>query len=189
MVDYLGPLSFALSQIVVSALHAWHLESNLDNFIVDQLHLHVPKSPLIFGLLRRNAAIIHVPPESVIQETVCQTNFYSNENISSTFAPKQYFDLNEHWKTSCDLTDLHLMAVTSLSNAIMSLSEETVGGMSHKQGWSNLMTLHCALIPGKFSSTFRTLVKQKCFFIVCLQVRKVTLVLAFYYYSLNFEMF
>ena len=133
-VEYVGPLSFALSRIVVSALHAWHLESNLDNFLVEQLRLHVPKYPLIFGLLRRGAAIIHMPSEGAVQETVCQTNFFSNENLKGAVAAGQYLDLNEHWRTSCDLTDLHLMAITSLSNAIMSLSEETVGGMSHKQG-------------------------------------------------------
>ena len=80
-------------------------------------------------------------------------NFYSNDQLS-TYTEKPKFDFNRHWSKNEDITNIHLMAISTLCNTIMSLSEEVIGGNEERQCWSNLMTLHCALLPGKVEHIF-----------------------------------
>ena len=55
-----------------------------------------------------------------------ESNFFSSSNVHLQNGDINY-DVNEHWTRNEDMTNIHLMAITSLSNAIMSLPEETLG--------------------------------------------------------------
>lgn len=144
--EVLGPLSLRASKILISAIHAWHLESNLDQFLVEKLNLKMPRWPILFGLIRRNVGMLDLPVEPAIQKNGCESNFFSNSDLTAENGQAHY-DVNGHWTRNEDMTNIHLVAITSLSNAIMSLPEEILGGIEGRQCWSNLMTLHCALLP------------------------------------------
>ena len=144
----LGPLSFRAAKILISTIHAWHLEANLDQFLLDKLNLKIPRWEILFGLIRHNVGMLYVPSEATFCQNGSQSNFFSAENRKDTFNEDVRLHINGHWTQNEDMSNIHLVAITSLSNAIMSLPEDKIGGIQGRQCWSNLITLHCALLPG-----------------------------------------
>ena len=85
--ESLGPLSLRAAKILISAIHAWHLESSLDQFLVQKLNLKVPRWPILFGLIRTGIGIIDLPVEPNINQN--GTELGSDSTVRLNFFVKK----------------------------------------------------------------------------------------------------
>ncbi|XP_076813155.1 WD repeat-containing protein 7-like isoform X1 [Clavelina lepadiformis] len=146
-----------IAQIIVSCIHAWDLDSNIDEFCRERLGLLTPRSHVSFGLLSHYGHMALLFPKASAKGI--ETSAYSND---------------VHWQISSSLTTQHLVSIISIANTMMELpfacfrqpstalqsqrettdSDEiskdqlsTLKQSQVKQSWSLLATLHCVLLP------------------------------------------
>ncbi|XP_057372178.1 WD repeat-containing protein 7-like isoform X1 [Daphnia carinata] len=153
-------LTMEIAQLLLSLLHGWTLDEDLDQACQSRLGLAKPKSPICFGLISRSGHMMLMLPTWPAGESV------------------EHFTALSHWSISSTLTTNHLLAIVALSNTLMSMNstafsegklvrqypprdakrsgddrkaEEpfTVHDVQTKQGWSLMATLHCVLLPDK----------------------------------------
>ncbi|XP_046440938.1 WD repeat-containing protein 7-like isoform X2 [Daphnia pulex] len=153
-------LTMEIAQLLLSLLHGWTLDKDLDHACQNRLGLAKPKSPVCFGLISRSGHMMLMLPTWPAGE------------------PVDHFTSFGHWAISSTLTTNHLLAIVALSNTLMSMnsaaftdgkiirqfppreiarsSEDRKGEESSmvldvqtKQGWSLMATLHCVLLPDK----------------------------------------
>ncbi|WKY03000.1 hypothetical protein Q1695_016360 [Nippostrongylus brasiliensis] len=144
-----------IARLLLSLLHAWNLDGDLDAVCIKKLGLSKPKRQLYFGNVSRQGQLSVALPQRT------QQSF-------------DYFSKEIRWQASHSLTTTHLLAIISTSNTLMgmrnaaaqientrrsSLSTQTQhpkklttdGVISErqqlKQGWSLLAALHCVLLP------------------------------------------
>lgn len=101
-----------IAQLILSILHAWELDSDLDRVCSAKLGLLKPKVPLCFGLISREGHLSLLLPTAVSRPKTAPPN----ESASGFFA-KRY-----HWQISSSLTTQHLLAITSVANTLMSMN-------------------------------------------------------------------
>ena len=157
-------LTLEIGQLLLSTLHAWGLDKDLDRVALNKLGLLKPKLSLCFGLVSKTGAM------SLLLPTWCPNN-------------TEYFTSLGHWQLSHSLTTQHLLSLISITNTLMSVSnasfvpeqerrrklvrQATHGAMESgnstdmsfnkqqeqiKTGWSLLSTLHCVLLGEKVAS-------------------------------------
>ncbi|KAF4526132.1 hypothetical protein B566_EDAN012443 [Ephemera danica] len=136
-------LTLEVAQLLLSLVHAWGLDPDLDRVCEGKLGLLRPLLPVSFGMLSKG----DLPPEMVYLEM-------------ST----RYFTSRAHWELSTSMTTAHLLAVIALSNTLMAMNCATFvpeqerkrrmhrPGMRSFSGWSLLSTLHCILLPDKLAA-------------------------------------
>ncbi|CAD6188336.1 unnamed protein product [Caenorhabditis auriculariae] len=145
-----------VSRLMLSLLHAWNLDSDLDEVCQKKLSLHKPRSEIYFGNISRHGQLSVVLPS----------------RLSSNF---DVFSREIRWQTSHSLTTIHLLGIISTANTLMAMKNAVVQinrsrksvaapnppafirDMSKdllsvekqqiKQGWSLLAALHCVLLP------------------------------------------
>ena len=166
-------LTLEIGQLLLSTLHAWGLDKDLDRVALNKLGLLRPKLSLCFGLVSKTGAM------SLLLPTWCPMTSGDHMISSST----EYFTSLGHWELSHSLTTQHLLSLIAITNTLMSVSnasfvpeqerrrrlvrQATHGAMETsnstdtsftkqqeqiKTGWSLLSTLHCVLLGEKLTS-------------------------------------
>ncbi|XP_023324405.1 WD repeat-containing protein 7 isoform X4 [Eurytemora carolleeae] len=161
-------LTLEIGQLLLSLLHAWGLDKDLDKVALTKLGLLKPRFPVSFGLVSGAGGMSLVLPTWNPRR--------DNPNLPTLV---EYFTAVGHWELSHTITTHHLLSLISVTNTLTSVSnasfvpeqerkrklvrQATHGAMDvgnldisfskqqeHiKQGWSLLSTLHCVLLHDK----------------------------------------
>ena len=165
-------LTLEIGQLLLSVLHAWGLDKDLDKVAVNKLGLLKPKLPISFGLVSKSGGM------SLLLPTWSPGPPSSSPSLST-----EYFTSLGHWELSHSLTTQHLLSLIAITNTLTSVSnasfvpeqerkrklvrQATHGAMESstatdtsfsrqqeqiKTGWSLLSTLHCVLLNEKVKS-------------------------------------
>lgn len=123
-----------IAQLLLSLLHAWGMDKDLDMVCKSKLGLLRPMVPVSFGILSKSGYMSLLLP-----------TWYSNlkldndlvepqpDSLVSSLPPElvrrelltQAFTSRLRWEISTTLTSNHLMAIIALSNTLMSMSNAT----------------------------------------------------------------
>ena len=174
-------LTLEIGQLLLSLLHAWGLDKDLDKVALSKLGLLKPRVPVSYGLMSKGGVMSLMLPTWSPRSKDLQNNNLSSGNDALT----TYFTALGHWELSHTTTTNHLLSVIAITNTLVSVSnasfipeqerkrklvrQATHGAMelpaeandsnsfSHQQeqikaGWSLLNTLHCVLLSGKLRS-------------------------------------
>ena len=111
-----------ITRILLSCMHAWYLDSTLDDLFVEKLGLFRPKVPISFGYISRHHAVTIMFPNKLNvprnhNERLNSVRQFSNYDLFAEFTSKQ------HWNISKGLTTTHLLTLLSIANAFMSLQK------------------------------------------------------------------
>lgn len=105
-------LNSEIAQLLLSILHSWELDADLDNICSGKLGLLKPKWPPSFGLISREGHLsLLLPPSAKI---------FPGAPVTDPFAAYANFAKNIHWCLSSSLTTQHLLCVISVANTLMS---------------------------------------------------------------------
>ena len=104
-------LTLEIGQLLLSALHAWGLDKDLDRVALNKLGLLRPKLSLCFGLVSKTGAM------SLSLPTWCP-----RPSSSHTSSATEYFTSLGHWELSHTLTTQHLLSLIAITNTLMSVS-------------------------------------------------------------------
>ena len=157
-------LTLEIGQVMLSLLHAWGLDKDLDRVAISKLGLLRPKVPVSYGLMSKGGVMSLMLPtwQPKVKETL----------------DIDFFTALGHWELSHTTTTNHLLSVIAITNTLVSVSNASFipeqerkrklvrqathgameiqdgSGFSHHQeqinkGWQLLSTLHCSLLPGK----------------------------------------
>jgi len=169
-------LTLEIGQLLLSLLHAWGLDKDLDKVALSKLGLLRPRIPVSFGLVSgRGGMSLVLPTWSPRRDNI---------NFPTII---EYFTAIGHWELSHTLTTHHLLSLISITNTLTSVSnasfvpeqerkrklvrQATHGTMEisnttdasftkqqeHiKQAWSLLSTLHCVLLHDKVKESGST---------------------------------
>jgi len=96
-----------LTRILLSTLHAWKLDKNLDELFINKLDLFFPKMKVSFGHISRHHHITIMFPKKIEQSIQLDT--------------VPHFTSKEHWSISRSLTTIHLLTILSIANSFMHL--------------------------------------------------------------------
>ena len=113
----------SIVRLLLSCLHAWNLDKELDKSCITQLGLVKPTRPVSYGLLSRGSCLSLVLPGWGLHKV---------EEMSSTddlTGKKKSIQLNAiltahqlRWQLSQSLTTQHLLTVVSITNTLMNQS-------------------------------------------------------------------
>ncbi|XP_074644307.1 WD repeat-containing protein 7-like [Tubulanus polymorphus] len=146
-------LTMEIAQILMSCLHAWNLDPDLDKLCYSKLGLMRPRCPISFGLLsrgghmslllpgwqRRLGQLVISQKESPLKQTSIQLldpdpviDLSADNHVDGTLS--QDCESSEssptastkgHWQISSAVTTQHLLSVISVANTLMSMSKCT----------------------------------------------------------------
>ncbi|VDK17340.1 unnamed protein product [Anisakis simplex] len=158
-----------VARLCLSLLHAWTMDADLDAVCFKKLKLLKPIVPLSFGVVSRQGHMsILLPNARFSQPSPIAVAPCTELKVSNNF---DYFANTVRWTLNSSLTTVHLLAIISLANTLMSLraastfemnrsksiirrqsqrssgSDSSDGETQLKQGWSLLAALHCCLLP------------------------------------------
>ncbi|VDM53829.1 unnamed protein product [Angiostrongylus costaricensis] len=145
-----------IARLLLSLLHGWNLDTDLDAVCLKKLGLNKPKQQLYFGNISRHGQLSVTLPQRI------QHSF-------------DHYSTCNRWQTSHSLTTTHLLAVISTANTLMGIRNSAmqtenvqsrtsvasqaqpnkklvtdvpyIEAQQYKQGWSLLAALHCVLLP------------------------------------------
>ena len=109
-------LTLEIGQLLLSILHAWGLDKDLDRVALNKLGLLKPKLSLCFGLVSKTGAMSLLLPTWGPRPAAPAPP--SSHAPSST----EYFTSLGHWSLSHTLTTQHLLSLISITNTLMSVS-------------------------------------------------------------------
>ncbi|XP_071942422.1 WD repeat-containing protein 7-like isoform X1 [Antedon mediterranea] len=129
-------LTLDIAQLYMSCLHAWGLDTYLDDICLKKLGLLKPHAPVSFGLLSRGAHMsLMLPGWHQFQPEVATTPKeltakealeLKKQGLASPVEPpinkKHYLG---HWELSRAVTTQHLLSVISVANTLMSRNNAT----------------------------------------------------------------
>lgn len=131
-------LMMEIVQILLSLLHAWGLDKELDRICDLKLGLLRPLRPVCFGLISRGCYMAMLLPcyvqrlDSRSRRRKQQLNQQMISNDSTDQAPlrteqerARRFVSRFHWELSTAVTTTHLLAIISLANTLMSMNSVT----------------------------------------------------------------
>jgi len=167
-------LTLEIGQLLLSLLHAWGLDKDLDKVAASKLGLLRPKLPVSFGLVSRCGGMSLLLPTWTPPPPI---------GLPTPLTSTEYFTSLGHWELSHSLTTHHLLSLIAITNTLTSVSnasfvpeqerrrklvrQATHGAMETqgsgpavdsgfgkqqeqiKAGWSLLSTLHCVLLSEK----------------------------------------
>ncbi|KAL3108643.1 hypothetical protein niasHT_015565 [Heterodera trifolii] len=147
------------AKLLVSLLHGWDLDEEVDRACMHNLKLCRPKLPICFGTITKKGNLSLYTPH-------CSGKIAALDDFSY-----KYFSRSIHWHESRALTTAHLLSIVALSNTLMTLKSKSNQLAIKKpplkrtssiksadflpenecqqirQGWSNVAALHCVLLP------------------------------------------
>ncbi|RWS30859.1 WD repeat-containing protein 7-like protein [Leptotrombidium deliense] len=130
-------LTMELSQILLSLLHAWGLDPDLDRVCESKLGLLKPLRPVCFGLLSKGGNMSLMLNCYVQKIDVPSKNAFDNkgrhvrmketlpDDLIQEEERARVFASHVHWELSTAITTNHLLTVISLANTLMSMNSAT----------------------------------------------------------------
>jgi hypothetical protein len=133
-------LTMEIAQLILSLLHAWGLDADLDRVCESKLGLLRPLRPVCFGILAKNGhmslllpmRIAKMDDEEEIESAVSEKKEGKHIRLSGSEMEKvleesraQRFAARIHWELSTAITTSHLLSIMSLANTLMSMSSAT----------------------------------------------------------------
>lgn len=114
-----------LTRILLSSLHAWNLDIELDSMFQKRLGLFKPKMQISFGHISRHHHITLMFPRKLtlpsinqqLKQTSSSSSLLSSPHIDALIS----FTSREHWSISRCLTTIHLLSMLSIGNSFMHL--------------------------------------------------------------------
>ncbi|XP_077293336.1 WD repeat-containing protein Rbcn-3B isoform X4 [Arctopsyche grandis] len=128
--------SMEIAQILLSLLHAWGLDPDLDRVCETKLGLLRPMVPVSFGVLSKGGQMsVQLPtwqnalaPDTIPTEIPPQTGF-SSASLPPEMVRQEMltriFTARLHWELSTTLTSNHLLTIIALANTLMSMNNAT----------------------------------------------------------------
>ncbi|XP_030745113.1 WD repeat-containing protein 7 isoform X4 [Sitophilus oryzae] len=133
----LGPLDTShgmeIAQLLLSLLHSWGLDDDLDRVCQGKLGLLRPMVPLSFGVLSKANHMSLFLPTWHNTISIDEDPISENQDLEISLPPElvrrekltRIFTSRTHWELSTTLTSNHLLAVIALSHTLMSMSNAT----------------------------------------------------------------
>ena len=97
------------ARLLISLLHGWNIDEALDSVCLNKLKFNRPLVPLCFGSISRRGFISLYMPFCTGRPSALNDSTFRN------------FSKNIRWKLDRSLTTVHLLALVSVSNTMMSL--------------------------------------------------------------------
>ena len=130
-------LTLEIGQLLLSLLHAWGLDKDLDKVATTKLGLLRPKVPVSYGILSKGGVMSLMLPtwyprnkqssnenQSLLNEL--KPAHLSLNNVSESVAAREidttYFTALGHWELSNTVTTNHLLSVIAITNTLVSVS-------------------------------------------------------------------
>ncbi|XP_013176377.1 PREDICTED: WD repeat-containing protein 7 isoform X4 [Papilio xuthus] len=125
------PHTMEIAQILMSLLHAWGLDPDLDRVCESKLGLLRPMVPVCFGVVSRHGhmavqlptwlgswaeAAAAAPTDPALLSSDLPLELLRQEKLTRLFTSKL------HWELSTTLTTNHLLSIVALANTLMSMS-------------------------------------------------------------------
>jgi len=107
------------AQILMSCLHAWGLDAELDQLCTSKLGLLQPRRPISFGFLSRASGHMSLSLPGWYR------HFGSGKPSSDMRRHAMALATAGRWQLSSAVTTQHLLAVISVANTLMSMSNAT----------------------------------------------------------------
>ena len=107
------------AQILMSCLHAWGLDSELDQLCTSKLGLLRPRRPISFGFLSRASGHMSLSLPGWYR------HFDSGKPAANMRQHAMALATAGRWQLSSAVTTQHLLAVISVANTLMSMSNAT----------------------------------------------------------------
>ncbi|XP_072038348.1 WD repeat-containing protein 7-like isoform X2 [Amphiura filiformis] len=138
-------LTLDIAQLFMSCLHAWGLDTTLDEICLQKLGLLKPHSPVSFGLLSHGAHMslmlpgwhrfpgkersprLSPDPSSMSAKEALELK-KRGQTPSPISEPQQYLG---HWELSRAVTTQHLLSVISVANTLMGMNNASFIILSH----------------------------------------------------------
>ncbi|KAJ0170185.1 hypothetical protein K1T71_014113 [Dendrolimus kikuchii] len=126
------PHTMEIAQILISLLHAWGLDPDLDRVCEAKLGLLRPMVPVCFGVVSRHGhmavqlptrlcgwkeACAAAPDDPLLITSDLPAELLRQEKLTRLFTSKL------HWELSTTLTTNHLLSIVALANTLMSMSK------------------------------------------------------------------
>ena len=128
-------LTMEIAQLILSLLHAWGLDPDLDRVCESKLGLLRPLRPVCFGILAKNGHMSLLLPMRIAKmddEESVEEKEGKHIKLSAVEMEKvleesraQRFAARIHWELSTAITTSHLLSIISLANTLMSMSSAT----------------------------------------------------------------
>jgi hypothetical protein len=122
-----------VAQLMISSLHTWGLDSNMDEVCIERLGLLRPARPISFGLMTRGGRLSLMfpgwcgeqsdeePKTSEILPSVLAEEIVRKRRRSSSLCEDRFS--HSRWQLSSALTTLHLVGLVSVANTLMSMNQ------------------------------------------------------------------
>ncbi|XP_037873545.1 WD repeat-containing protein 7 isoform X2 [Bombyx mori] len=126
-----APHTMEIAQILVSLLHAWGLDPDLDRVCESKLGLLRPMVPVCFGVVSRHGHMaVQLPTRLISWTEACAAAPDDPLLVTSDLPPElltqekltRLFSSKLHWELSTTLTTNHLLSIVALANTLMSMS-------------------------------------------------------------------
>ena len=120
-----------IAQLMMSSLHSWDLDPNIDCISVERLGLIKPVKPVSFGMLTRGGRLslmlpgwygepkvaekTEVPPDALLLQEALGKSPGGSSPDSNCYQSR--------WQLSSALTTLHLVSLVSLANTLMCMNQ------------------------------------------------------------------
>ncbi|XP_046416205.1 WD repeat-containing protein 7 isoform X10 [Neodiprion pinetum] len=119
-----------VAQLLLSLLHAWGMDPDLDRVCEGKLGLLRPMVPVSFGVLSKGGYMSLLLPTWQTQlepagEPATQLEQRLPVELVRQERLTRAFTARAHWELSTTLTSNHLLAVVSLANTLMSMNNAT----------------------------------------------------------------
>lgn len=133
----LGPLDTShgmeIAQLLLSLLHSWGLDNDLDRVCQVKLGLLRPMVPISFGVLSKaNHMSLFLPTwhnTIAIEDDISSSDTALVKSLPPEMLRQEQltrvFTSHTHWELSTTLTTNHLLAIIALSHTLMSMSNAT----------------------------------------------------------------
>ena len=125
-------LTLEIGQLLLSMLHAWGLDKDLDKVATTKLGLLRPRMPISFGLLSKGGVMSlalptwHPKPKASEAFPAELKPSHIPANLPPVEMAREietsYFTAMGHWELSQALTTNHLLSVIAITNTLMSVS-------------------------------------------------------------------
>ncbi|XP_043510135.1 WD repeat-containing protein 7-like isoform X1 [Frieseomelitta varia] len=119
-----------VAQLILSLLHAWGIDPDLDRVCEGKLGLLRPMVPVSFGVLSKGGYMSLLLPTWQTQlEPIGEPATQLEQRLPVELVRQERltraFTARAHWELSTTLTSNHLLAVVALANTLMSMNNAT----------------------------------------------------------------
>ncbi|XP_026473359.1 WD repeat-containing protein 7 isoform X2 [Ctenocephalides felis] len=127
-----GTTVMEVAQLLLSLLHAWGMDADLDRVCETKLGLLKPMIPISFGVLSKGGYMSLLLPtwQNNLEIDISGIDLSGlHPNIPKELVKQEtltrLFTSRFHWELSTTLTSNHLLAIIALSNTLMSMNNAT----------------------------------------------------------------